>query len=62
MAGQQVEWTTFAGSFGGWSRGRVTGQPDSLTGEQAVRWRFLQEQAERKKTDRKNRRTKGRRS
>lgn len=63
MARQQVEWTPYMGA---WSKGRVTSPTDTYTGDQAARWRFLQDQADRKKADRKKagreRRRKGGRS
>lgn len=57
MAGQKVEWTPYMGP---WSKGRITSGADTYTGEQAARWAFLQDQAERKKA-RKAARKRGRR-
>lgn len=56
MAGQNVTWSPYSGSFGAWSKGRITSGAHTYTGEQAARWAFLQEQAERKKAARKARR------
>lgn len=45
MARQQVEWTPYVGA---WSKGRITSPTGTYTGEQASRWAFLQDQAERR--------------
>jgi hypothetical protein len=56
MAGQNVTWTPYSGSFGAWSKATAPAASGTYTGEQAARWAFLQEQAEQKKAARKARR------
>lgn len=62
MAGQQVAWAPYAGSFGAWSKGTIAGGPPSgtYTGAQAARWAELQDQAQRRRDAKKDKRARRR--